>query len=164
MNIYINLSKIVIKSISNVRGVSDCLITTIIVVGKVWLDLFLDLFFISFHVFFKSLKLFWKCLVKQNCLLFFNSVNKIFLYCLYLMWVSFFTRVFQSKKLWRELVLNINRFFNFESFNFNLFLEIFFRGTYESSKDSNFRFDVRKRLSQNFNQCLSYLLDVWWEE
>ena len=53
---------------------------------------------------------------------------------------------------------------NFESFNFNLFLEIFFRGTYESSKDSNFRFDVRKRLSQNFNQCLSYLLDLWWEE
>ena len=78
---------------------------TLIAVEKRWLGLFEDVFFISFHIIFRFLIFFFFLLLllffflkksgKIKLLLFLNSVDKGFLFCLYLIRVSFLKRVFQ---------------------------------------------------------------------
>ena len=65
LNIYSNFSKIVIEGINNVCSVSNCFVINCDSSGKIWLELFEDIiFFIPFHVFFRSLMFSWKDLVK----------------------------------------------------------------------------------------------------
>ena len=86
------LAKYLLKALAMSDGLVIVSLLTVIVVGKVWLELFEDI--ISF--------------IPLLLFTFFNSVDKRFLYCLYLIWASFFvfTKVFQFNKFRQKLVFN----------------------------------------------------------
>ena len=81
---------------------------------------------------------------KMTLLTFFNSVDKIFLYCLYLMCASYFTRSFSLihfDRNWflKDIDICKKEVIHDLLLNFNLFSDTFFRGAQVSSKDSTFR-------------------------